>query len=687
MLIYNLKLNNLKPKAMEKSLSIVAFLFMCCIVNAQSVKKTFMVCSKTFEYTVTVNTENSLTIDIKDADTPANKADGSYTGTSIDDFSARFLFLLTQAKAAPCTAADNAKIAQEGKDIWKLLRISMINAIPQSVSKSIALNTNSYIYSAAYKLDNSIEVSIEQTDDASHQDKFSYIGSDVNAFMSLFLQSFTKVLVVNPPTDAEKNVILHEGNDLWMKLITIRPLPLASYAPEAGQLSIAPKIKYYIPAQLKRFKRIYWSVPYEVQDVHIEINSGFIENIRATLLVKGHPKVFENYYGIGFTSTENINKLDSVRLYEKGAPAFLKRFKPEQIDSKYKGVTNAQWDSILVKDSLKIYTFLASHHGPTFIYLGELLSYKTHYEVDRRDYSPRDTSIVVFGGQNLTLYKEETNKLFEAHIFSDFVGLNDDKPNGLIQTEVAKRININSHQWRTCKALYPFVKSFGIFQFITPSVTLSKLEQHNKRLVLGDLDSLRINSDNNDLTKLDKNVHRYTTPLQLYQYQSFSAGVNLNVLFFSNHNLKYNLYVNMGARLGITPVTDSTTTIDQNNITKTGVTNDFAVNTLQLVPEARLLFLPEERFNLSIAYQMTCIKSFSNQVQMLTFDKNDPTKFIAKKSQWLSTYELLMSFNTSKNNDNKLFGRVRFTSESNNYNNNFAQVQIGYSAYILAKSK
>ena len=70
---------------------------------------------------------------------------------------------------------------------------------------------------------------------------------------------------------------------------------------------------------------------------------------------------------------------------------------------------------------------------------------------------------------------------------------------------------------------------------------------------------------------------------------------------------------------------------------------------------------------------------------MLSFDKNDRTKVVASKHQWLSISELLMTIQVNENS--KLFGRVRFNAELNNFQTNFAQVQVGYSVYILGNSK
>lgn len=610
--------------------------------------------------------DKSVKISIIDINDSIRKIGYSYSGNNVVDFKNIFKtqFLRMGNPAISCTADEQNTLIQEGNDIWNKLQVLILQTQTQVYSNTVPIGTESYRYTGSFNSDNAMKISIENVNDASKKIEYTYSGQDVTAFMGVFQRNFLKVDGISA-TDPEKDGILKEGNNLWLQLISMRPLARPSFAPEAGTLSVAKKIRYYISFKdsVTGKDSVFKSAECEVQDVHIEFNSGYIENIYLTLSINGIPRTYQNIYGIGFTSVENQNKLRTIRLFQKGAKAFPS------------------------KKATSVAEVVKSKDNFTFINLGELLDYKPRLEVDRRDYSPMDTAIILYGGQNVTLYKEQTNKLLEARIYTDFVGLQDDKPNGLVQTEVEKRININSNQLQTPRFIYGIFKSVGIFQFIKPSITLSKLEQHNKRLVLGDLDSIRLNPGNNDTANLTKNLHRYATPLVLYQHQSFTAGFDLNVVFFSNHNLKYNLYFNLGTRLGITPVTDSATHISGNSITKTGVISEYAVNTLQIIPEARLLFLPEERFNFSIAYRALFIKPFSSSVQLLSFDKQDPDKFLVKKNAWLNTLELLMAFNVSKTGDGKLFGRVRFNSEVNNFKNNFAQIQLGYSAYILGNSK
>jgi len=524
-------------------------------------------------------------------------------------------------------------------------------ALAQNYSKTISVCSNNYTISAAVQQDRSINVTITDINDATKEITYSYSGTSISDFATIFQDQFLRIADI-VCSSSEKNILLSEGNKLWYQLVSTSP------APKAGLMIISDSVK--LRAEVDCAGCFYTLADScRVQEVHIEINNGYLETIYAIILVRGRPRIYTSFLGIGFSSFENYSRLDSIRLVEIHTRPFPKRrTKDEREHGKV--------------DFNKAYTY---------INITDLLHYYPELGVDRRDYSPKDTAFTLAGGKVIQLFKEETTRLFEAHIFSDFIGLQENQPNGLIQTEVSKRINISSVQWKIPRLFYGVFKSYGMFQYISPSLTLSKLEQHNKRLFLGDLDSIRFNPGPNDTSKLTRSAHRYATALDLYRHQSFSGGFDLNFFYFSNHSLKYNLYFNLGARLGITSITDSLTTLSNNTITKTGSVDERTINTLQLMPEIRLTFLPEERFNFSVAYQCLFIHPFDGNLHLLSFEKDDPAKFIPKGNSWLNTFELLLAYNVNPNN--KLFGRLRFNSEFKNYNNNFAQVQIGYSTYIL----
>ena len=66
---------------------------------------------------------------------------------------------------------------------------------------------------------------------------------------------------------------------------------------------------------------------------------------------------------------------------------------------------------------------------------------------------------------------------------------------------------------------------------------------------------------------------------------------------------------------------------------------------------------------------------------MASSDRNDQTKLISKSKAWINMSEMLMAIQV--NNKSKVFGRFRMNWEMGNIKNNFSQLQVGYSIYIL----
>ena len=111
------------------------------------------------------------------------------------------------------------------------------------------------------------------------------------------------------------------------------------------------------------------------------------------------------------------------------------------------------------------------------------------------------------------------------------------------------------------------------------------IRRSKNKMLLGDFNSIRNNPGINDISKFNRNLHRFSAGLDLYQYQSFSAGFNYNVFFFNNNDLKYRFDINFGVQLGIMQVTDSVASTTGTTGTKRNTVNNYSVNTMQLYPE------------------------------------------------------------------------------------------------------
>lgn len=551
--------------------------------------------------------------------------------------------------------------------------MSSIALQAQTHTESLIACDKSYTAKSELQVDNSIKILISDDADTTTKVQFSVKTNDLELFANIFK---TRFLTITPATcsAAELEKFLSIGRKLFLNIIAANVQDTAS--PIAGVLKVKDFAKSEFTyrtindsGRIKGFSRTATWVNLRILKVSAEINNGFIQNIKAYIeFPDSSIRYFILPFPVGISSVGNFKTYKDTRLIELESPLYPK------------ALSQKERKEFIAKAKVAKFCFVKIDSS-YIIRLNNVIDYDYYLGVDRRDYSPAPIEIVLMGGESKVLHKEQTRKLFEAHIYTDFVGLQEDKPNGLVQVDVKKRININTRQRLSKEWIYWLFRSYGWFHYVSPSVTFSKIEQHNRRLILGDLDSVRFNPGRNDSSSLNKNLHRFATPLDIYQYQSLSAGVDFNIFNLVNHDAKYELAFNIGARLGITPLSDSLTKIKEDTVTKTGFVDHYTLNTLQVYPEIAVRFLPEERFNFSLSGKFVYMRPFNPKVQMVSYSKDDNTLFTPISSSWLNVLELLMSVQVNPNS--KLFGRLRYTYEMKNSKNNFAQIQVGYSTYIL----
>ncbi|MFZ4520915.1 MAG: hypothetical protein ACOYNC_04385 [Bacteroidales bacterium] len=412
-----------------------------------------------------------------------------------------------------------------------------------------------------------------------------------------------------------------------------------SDAPISGKLTIASSVNLYKDPNKCGQKAE--SNQVLIKDVEIEFNEGYIETIKVVgeVNINGSKRdiLFENIIGIGFSTRKNFKKLDQMGLF--------------------------------ANSSVDKYHIMA----------GELLNYNYKVRPMTRDFSPGNQLVTSFGGESFDLHKDETSKLFEAIVYSDFLGIDKDKPNGLIQIEVAKRINLKSSRIENGIFLSWLTKGSGWLQYIKPAVTISKIEENNRFLLPTKSDSIVKSSAGADSLVIGNIV----SPIKILEYQNLSLGLDLNILFEENSNLKYHFYLNGGFRFGRTAIRDSLRTLNaQGKIASSGFVNEYNINYFTFYPEAILQFLPEERFSILISDRLQYFLPAFGLPTLKTLDKSlgyDP-----KPAKWINSIEIMAFVKTGQNG--KIFARWRFTSQLDNIQQNYNQVQVGYSFYILKKN-
>lgn len=375
-----------------------------------------------------------------------------------------------------------------------------------------------------------------------------------------------------------------------------------------------------------------------VNEVEIEFRDSYIETIKVNAIDEFSKSEyrFENKFGIGISSRNAISNFKNIYLFDN-------------------------------RNDFKIK-------------LSDLLDYDYGVQLLTRDFSPSDTVIKSFGGQKLVLKKEKTSKLFEAIVFSDFIGIDKNKPNGLIQTEISKRININPTRIEN-KTFIKFIgDGYGYFQYLKPSIAISKIEEDNRSITL----NTKIDSTTADSITSYK-INNYLTPINIFNHQNISLGLDLNVFFFDKPDFKYNLYINGGFRFCRTSVTDSISILNSNNqIQRTGDVNNYGISYFTIYPEVSLHILPEERYGFFITNRWQYFGSAFQNPNLIAYDRNSNIDN-SWKSKWINSFELMTYIKTG--NNGRLFARWRFNNQLGNQSQNFHQIQVGYSFFVLKKDK
>jgi len=356
-------------------------------------------------------------------------------------------------------------------------------------------------------------------------------------------------------------------------------------------------------------------VEFVPSSTQIEFSNGFIQNIAIKGTIENKEIVFENQLPIGFSAARDYSELD-------------KRF----LQAKY-------------KSKGKIYTFNVP--------LADFIRYEKNLRINTRDYCPENgVTSIEMPVKSVKLYKEPTSKILEAKVFTDFVGLQEGEPNGIIQTEVEKRINLLTSRRNF------FIKgvNYGWVQYVTPFAVLNKLEDKDKFLELNTA----------GLTSLSTNF------LELLQYEIFRTGVETNAFIFDAPFGKSNICIDGGIAFGKVTATDTTSIA-------TAQSNKKNINTLHLYGKAKFNVIPDERYGITFSYQLGHYNALNNEINYTTVEEDGSNK------NWLQNIEMFAFWNIGDSGN--LFFRYRLNSPVDNWKYNFSQVQVGYSFNITKQIK
>ncbi len=408
-------------------------------------------------------------------------------------------------------------------------------------------------------------------------------------------------------------------------------------------------------------------IKFEIKNVILEFEDGGIKNIFVDMLplVDSYQKLygqttirFRNYKPVGITGKFDPDRFKKVEIYSGNSL--------ELIDCILEEVNSNNSKVKFTKDEEE-----KIESNEFMFILSNILDYKVVSENDNEDYSPTNSKIELSEPNSVVeLKKENRSKILSARAYTDFIGLSDVQPNGLIQIEVSKRVNLIPGR-RTGILCIGSDNRRGIYSggltYIEPRFTISKIEDNNRFLFLNPshLDTLKSFDDSSS--------HFLVSPLEIIRFQQWSFGTDVNLLKLNIHNRKSNFQINGYFYFGSTSIADSIK-INSNSITPIQSQNISRVNTtfygLGIMYEVK----PDSRYGFSLGYDLKWIDVLNNNFE---YDKKFNNQF---HSAWFN--------GTFKVNDgSKLFWRFKKNWLARNSKQNFYQIQLGYEIDIFKTSK
>lgn len=570
------------------------------------------------------------------------------------------------------------------KTFFSLVLICCTIVLSAQVSHIFSIDKDTYSITFS-KNENNYDFTLFNVSDTKNKTSFTLPKLDIITFKNVMFENLKTLKSSMSIPQEDENVDRAINEVFYTAVANIDAIDDLNYAPIAGTVTINKQVNIYRDVALPKVLGIIPKsnsdkIPgllFKIEKVQIVFQNGFIQDVIVDGEIVPDKKIdeskisvdtkefveaklrFTNYYGIGFSSKMNIRKLGNTYLYTN---------QKENIDKKFTKPAKPQY-SLFDLDEMSIS-------------LGEVLQFYDYQNgVYTTDYSPANQKISLKGGESLTLYKDKTYKILEARIFSDFLGFNSDKPNGLIQVEVDKQFNFNTTRYQFL--WYKLRMGIGYLEYLKLNGGLTKIED-NKRLLIPDMEDEQATSYNGTNILINK---RYSTPVDILNHQTWNIGTNANIFLIDMPTLKSQLHANVGFRFAQTKVQDSIRTIN-NDLTTTSKAKEYNFSYWQFYPEFILHILPETRYGFYASWRQKYFYSLSENIEfagsrdLLTGNRREDI------SKWINEFELLgyLYLNEEKQNG-KLFIRWRLDSERGYSKNNFTQFQVGYAFYILGRGK
>jgi len=430
------------------------------------------------------------------------------------------------------------------------------------------------------------------------------------------------------------NIIYNRSDLLERKLIRISALELERKKNDDKQNDLKRRLDkgevYFDYKEVLRAK---------IDSLNVEITETFIERVEVFCRIeylddyKDEKRNFNRYTTLILKAPIGISTLNEINNINE-----INKIKQNRI--------------IRIKKNTGFHTTIK---GKTYkAYLSDIITfYRPELKNKRRDVSPADTTfMVVKGGKNneeVKLFRQTSEKLFEFKVFSDFVGVDGTKPNGLVQIEFDKKMFLSPRRYYHIWGGYR-----GIATYIKPSFTLSKLEDNNKYAIP------LISGDN-----------KYINTLDLMRHQIYKIGADLNLQMIHIGGLKSDMYVDLGAYYSRSGISDT--------IKK----SDSGLDVVILEPKVKFKVQTDERYFLCIDGSVKFTRLLDSDVKQLRKydDSLKEVKNVFNDPYY--TVSVMAGYSPTANTRGKLFFRYRYSGAlRDGARLGYSQIQLGYSYYF-----
>lgn len=418
---------------------------------------------------------------------------------------------------------------------------------------------------------------------------------------------------------------------------------------------------------------------FDINNIEIDFNDGFIEHITVTgntihpeidkiAILNSIKKRHEKYY-------IDISLNNALKGFYK--EPYVKAILKNTIDNEFKfdnefPIGFSSKTDFADLSNYNLYAFKGKEKVFSLSLTSVINLYIQKHQNDRLNFSPRDQVVTLplddpnKEGQ-IELKKEKSSKILNAKIFTDFNGLQESKPNGLVQIEVEKEIPI----WT--KRMHLGIgrsSNFGFVNYTKLNLTWAKLNNEDREV--------QVRYDErfvNNTSQIDK----YITYLDLIRYENVSVGIDLNVASLDFPLIKTRIELNAGAHYGRLKVVDTLTNADGSPRTSL---LDKDVNMIRIYPDVILRIRPDERFGGYLRFRpfRTIVPNNEEFFTVSSEDDFKETRDLTKS--WLHRYELGAFYTPSAESDNKFFFRYRYTNTSQWETNGYSEIQLGYLIYL-----